>query len=86
MIDACSSRFRHTEDYYDYCDQFSVLPDGRTCFKSRTRHHFACHVVGDQPQPGFSHVSPLFERDGGWLYYGIVDRHLYLMELPPATA
>ncbi len=81
-----SERLHGLQDDHGCSGQFRVLPDGRTCYTSWTRHHHACHVVDGQLQPGFTYISPLFERDGEWLYYGIIDRHLYLMELSPKTA
>lgn len=80
-----SKRLHVDQDDNGYDGRFRVLPDGRTCYTSWTRHHHSCHVVDGQLQPGFNYISPLFERDGEWLYYGVIDRHLYLMELPPKT-
>jgi len=50
-----------------------------------TRDKLECWVVDGKEQIGFDHVSPLFERDHRWCYWGAVDRHLCLMEIPRAS-
>jgi len=47
-----------------------------------TRDKMKCWVVDGVEQIGFDHVSPLFQRGETWCYWGAIDRHLCLMEIP----
>ncbi len=67
-----------------YLADLKKLPDGRIAYIGEsTRDHLRCIVVDKKEQPGFDLVSGLFERNGVWMYYGIIGYHLYSMEIPP---
>ena len=66
-----------------YLSNFISFPEGGWGYVSETtRDPLQCWVVLGWEQPGFELVSPTFQRDGKWCYYGIIGRHLYTMELP----
>ncbi len=66
-----------------YRSHLTELNNGRLAFIGEsTRDKLECWVVDGKEQPGFDRVSPLFEEDHWWYYWGAVGRHLCLMEIP----
>ncbi len=64
-----------------YRAHYTELP-GMVCYVGKTsRHNQICWVVNEVEMPGFEYVSPVFYLDEKLLYYGIIGRHLYTMEI-----
>ncbi len=66
-----------------YRSNITKLEPGLFAYIGETkRDKLECWVVGGKEQPAFDRVSPLFQRDEQWCYWGAVGRHLCLMEIP----
>jgi hypothetical protein len=70
-----------------YIQSFTELEDEQIAYVTQSpRDQLTSWAIingsGDRVQPGFDAVSPLFQRDGQYLYYGIVGRHIFTMVLP----
>ncbi|NQT50347.1 hypothetical protein HQ571_06665 [Candidatus Kuenenbacteria bacterium] len=74
------SDMKYPNSYLRCC---TYLPWKGIVYIGDAKHGHVCWSLPDsEEQPAFEHVSPLFEKDGIWMYYGSIGRHLFLMELP----
>lgn len=74
---------RMLTDCPSYASNFQVLP-GQFVYAASRQGGGQSLVAGKRCQPSFDRVSPAFERDGQWLYYGVTGGHIYTMEVPEA--
>lgn len=74
---------RMLTDCPHYAGNFQVLP-GQFVYTASRQNGGRSLVAGKRCQPCFDAVSPAFERDGQWLYYGVTGGHIYTMEVPEA--
>ncbi|MDO8463361.1 MAG: hypothetical protein Q7S96_03785 [bacterium] len=66
-----------------YVGHETELPNGQWCYVGMTaRDNLQCMVVEGFSGPGFDRVSNAFIDNGKPYYYGIIGRHLCLMEIP----
>ena len=69
-----------------YRGNYTELDDGCIVYTGKTtRDDLRCMVVNGEEQESFEQVSPLFLRGDIWMYYGLIGRHVYTMEIPDTT-
>lgn len=79
-VDETVTRNPFVENDYRGC--LTRIQPNLLAFRGMTkRDRLRCWYVDGIPGPAFNAVSPLFRRDGQWLYYACAGRHLFTMEL-----
>lgn len=77
-FDEFIGRFQYRSDYLELKDGFAYIGE-----PARDTDETSCWIVKNERQPSFQQVSSAFRADdGSWCYYGVVGRHVMLMQFP----